>query len=141
VRLASLVALFVVGACTQQPIGLPAGSNNYDDPDDPGHPGIASGAPDASGDAYGRFCVSARDCPAAFVCAYAIADSCGAVGQCLPYTGYVTCDAGTACGCDGTDVLLCAPDGYAPNQAVQSTSPCAVTPDAGSDAATDAASE
>ena len=131
-KLAWLFALLAVAACDAQPIGLPAGSNNYDDPDDPGHPGVVSGGPDASGDAYGRPCTAARDCPAAFVCAYAIASGCQAAGQCLPYassdTG--TCDAGLGCGCDDASVQLCAPDGYAPKP-VQSANACGATDDGG----------
>ena len=125
-KLAWLLPLvLLLPACgPDKPIGQPAGSNNFDDPDDPGHPGVVSGAPDASGDAYGRACVAARDCPAAFVCAYAVASACTAGGICLPYDGGASCDAGVACGCDDTDVVLCAPDGYAPKP-VQSTSSCA----------------
>jgi len=153
VRLASLLALIVVAGCNESVIGEPAGSNNYDDPDDPGNPGISSGAPDASGDAYGRFCVAARDCPATMVCAYPVADGCGASGRCLPYDASPAgCNAPLACGCDGTEVPMCAPDGYAPNKAVASTSPCdggappqdADAPDAddaGADDASDAADQ
>lgn len=126
VKLAYLLALVFTAACADKPIGLPAGSNNYDDPDDPGHPGIGSGGPDASGDAYGRACVAARDCPAAFVCAYDLDAGCAAEGGvCLPYGdgGSIECDAAVACGCDGTDVMLCAPPGFAP-AAVQSSAAC-----------------
>jgi len=148
VRLAYLLALIVVGGCSESTIGQPAGDNNYDDPDDPGNPGENSSAPDASGDAYGRFCVAARDCPADMVCAYPIADLCGAAGRCLPYDASdVGCDAGLACGCDGTEVAMCAPEGYAPKP-ISSTSPCdggvpdASTPDASTnDASTDDAGE
>jgi hypothetical protein len=104
------------------PIGDPAGSQNYDDPDDPGNSGDNSSGPDAAGDANGRFCTAARDCPAAFVCAYPVADTCGAAGRCLPFDTS-TCDAGVGCGCDNTAVQLCAPSGYAP-KAIASTSPC-----------------
>ena len=132
VKLAWLFALLAVAACDGTPIGQPAGDNNYDDPDDPGNPGIGSGGPDASGDANGRPCTAARDCPAAFVCAYAIANGCQAAGECLPYvmsdTG--TCDAGFACGCDDAAVQLCAPTGYAPIP-VQSATACGAEVDGG----------
>ena len=135
----------VVAGCSQSIIGDPAGSNNYDDPDDPGNPGVTSGAPDATGDAYGRFCIAARDCPATMVCAYPIADTCGAAGRCLPYVSSPAgCDASLACACDGTEVAMCAPDGYAPNKAIASTAPCdggvvveAGAPDAPDDVATE----
>jgi hypothetical protein len=149
VRLASLLALIIVAGCTQAPIGQPAGSNNYDDPYDPGNPGQnSSGPPDAGGDASGRFCVAARDCPATMVCAYPVADLCGAAGRCLPYDASPSgCTAPVACGCDGTNVPMCAPDGYAPNQAIASTSPCdagapdATPPDAAADAADDGSTD
>jgi hypothetical protein len=135
-RVASLIVLFLATACTEHPIGDPAGSNNFDDPDDPGQSGQNSSGPDASGDASGRFCVAARDCPAAFVCAYPIADACGASGRCLPYG--IACDASAACGCDGTSVPLCAPAGFAPKP-VKSESACNAPPsDAGIDAGSDA---
>ena len=126
-------AAALAAACVDQPIGDPAGSNNYDDPDDPGNPGISSGAPDASGDAYGKPCTAARDCPAAFTCAYSIASACSAAGQCLPYDGGAACDAAVACGCDQTDVVLCAPEGFAPKP-VASASACGAQLDAGTDA-------
>ena len=113
----------VILACSQQPIGTPAGSNNYDDPDDPGSPGMNGGSPEG-GDANGQACVAPRDCPAAFLCAYPVANMCAATGRCIPYTAPTDgCDAAVACGCDNSAVQLCAPSGYAPH-AVQSTSPC-----------------
>jgi hypothetical protein len=130
------MALVVVAlACSDKPIGPPAGDNNYDDPDDPGDPGQGSGGPDGAVDAYGQFCVAARDCPAVFVCAYPIADMCGAAGRCLPYAPDGGCEgAGIACGCTNMPVVLCAPEGYAPAP-VQSVGACdAGTVDAGSDA-------
>jgi hypothetical protein len=123
------------------PIGDPAGSNNFDDPDDPGNSGQNSGAPDAAGDAVGRFCTAARDCPAAFVCAYPVADTCGASGRCLPFdTNTCGANAPYACGCDGkTAVQLCAPSGFAPKPVV-SAGPCdggAPPQDASQDALTE----
>ena len=135
--LLAVPAVALAAACADQPIGDPAGSNNYDDPDDPGHPGISSGGPDASGDAYGKPCTAPRDCPAAFTCAYSIASACGAAGECLPYDGGAACDAAVACGCDQTDVVLCAPEGYAPKP-VASASACGAPAGAGTDDAADA---
>jgi hypothetical protein len=130
-----LLLLLALGACTQKPIGDPAGSNNFDDPFDPGQNGINSGTPDASGDAYGRFCVAPRDCPAAFLCAYPVADLCGATGRCLPYTQPDVCDAAVACGCDNAPVPMCAPQGYTPHP-VRSLGSCdgGVVVEAGPDA-------
>ncbi len=127
-------------ACSDKPIGPPAGDNNYDDPDDPGDPGQGDG-PDAAVDAYGQFCVASRDCPAVFVCAYSIADMCGAAGRCLPYDPDGGCEgASVACGCTNMPVVLCAPEGYAPAP-VQYASPCdaGAVVDAGSDAMSDGA--
>jgi hypothetical protein len=138
VKVAYLLPLLLVCCGPDKPIGDPAGSNNFDDPDDPGQSGQNSTGPDASGDASGRFCTAARDCPAVFVCAYPVADTCGAAGRCLPFDTQ-TCSAGYGCGCDGTPVRLCAPSGYAPKP-VASSSPCdgsAPPVDAASDAATD----
>jgi len=140
VKTAWLLPLFLLatGCGPDKPIGDPAGSNNFDDPDDPGHSGQQSGAPDAGGDAYGRFCTAARDCPAAFVCAYPVADTCGAAGRCLPFDT-TTCNAPVACGCDNTPVQLCAPSGYAPKP-IATTSECeggVVQQDASDDALTE----
>jgi hypothetical protein len=109
--LASFAGWMVI-ACSEQPIGAPVGDQNFDDPNDPGQVGNANFAPEA-GDANGRFCVAARDCPAVFVCAYPIADVCGAVGHCMPYTPVAGCESNFACACDGTDITLCAPAGFA----------------------------
>lgn len=122
VRRAFVAFVVFAFACSDKPIGPPAGDNNYDDPDDPGDPGQGSGGPDGSVDAYGQFCVAARDCPAVFVCAYPTADLCGAAGRCLPYDGGCA-GASVACGCTNVPVALCAPEGYAP-EPVQSLSPC-----------------
>jgi len=129
-------------ACSEQPIGVPAGDNNYDDPDDPGQNGQGNNGPDAAGDASGRFCVAARDCPANFVCAYSIATACGAAGACMPYIPTTQCSSSLACGCDGTTTALCAPDGFA-TKPVSSLGACeaGTSTDAGSDAATDAATD
>ncbi len=138
---AYLLPLLLIACGPDTPIGQPAGSNNFDDPDEPGQSGQNNTAPDASGDANGQACTAARDCPAAFVCAYPIADACGASGRCMPYDTNACGDAGLACGCDNTTVQMCAPDGYAPKP-IASTGACAS--DAGSDAladASDAASE
>lgn len=131
-------------ACTQQPIGSPAGDNNFDDPDDPGQTGVSSGEGGVR-DAFGASCVAPRDCPAAFLCSYALPSGgpvCGATGICLPYDTMAGCDASVACGCDNTEVQLCAPAGYSPAP-VQSLGPCdggVVVNDAGADAS-DAPSE
>ncbi len=129
------------------PIGLPAGSNNYDDPDDPGQSGQNTGGSDGAIDAYGRACLAARDCPADMACSYPIANGCSAQGSCLPYTTVTGCSTQYACGCDGTNVPMCAPPGYA-LKPVTSLGACdagVVTIDAGSDAndasSSDAASD
>lgn len=122
-KTAWLLPLLLLACGPDAPIGDPAGSNNYDDPDDPGNSGQNSGAPDAAGDANGRFCTAPRDCPAAFVCAYPVADTCGAAGRCLPFDTNSCADAGIACGCDNTAVPLCAPSGFAPKP-IASTSAC-----------------
>jgi hypothetical protein len=153
VNRALLLFVLLASSCVSHPIGTPAGDNNYDDPDDPGDPGQGNGGPDGSIDAYGQFCVAARDCPAAFVCAYPIADLCGGAGRCLPYDPDGGCTAPNACGCNNTTVQLCAPTGYAPVP-IQSQTACdggtpvmdaaddAVTTDAeATDSATDALSE
>jgi len=137
--------VFMVLACGDTPIGAPVGDQNYDDPSDPGQTGQNNYAPEA-GDANGRACVSARDCPATFVCAYPIADACGATGRCLPYTPVAGCDSDLACACDGTTVSLCAPSGYAA-QPVAAIGSCdgggadASSSDASADASADAAAE
>jgi hypothetical protein len=139
-----IFAFALIAACVEHPIGDPAGDQNYDDPDDPGTPGENSGGPDASGDAVGRACVAARDCPATMVCAYSIGSGCAADGGvCLPFDGGsdpLNCDASLACGCDGTEVMLCAPNGYSPEKPVKSSNACNAPEDAGTnDATTDAA--
>ena len=123
VKTAWLLPLLLFACGPSAPIGDPAGSNNFDDPDDPGNSGQNSGAPDASGDAVGRFCTAPRDCPATFVCAYPIADTCGASGRCLPFDTTTCGNAPFACGCDDTAVQLCAPSGFAPKP-VASANPC-----------------
>jgi len=136
-------SIALLAACVEHPIGDPAGDQNYDDPDDPGSTGDNNSAPDASGDAAGRFCVAARDCPSTMVCAYSIATGCSADGGiCLPFDGGSdpqNCNAPLACGCDGTNVMLCAPAGYSPETPVASTNACNAPPnDAGDDASDDA---
>ena len=133
----AILVLVVIACGPSGPIGQPAGSNNFDDPDQPGQQGVNTGAADAGYDAFGAPCVSARDCPAAFLCSYALADggNCSPKGVCLPYTPTAGCDASVACGCDNSEVLLCAPAGYAPAP-VQRLGACdgSVPPsDAGSD--------
>lgn len=132
--------LVVISCGPTTPIGQPAGDNNYDDPDQPGQEGISTGS-DAAVDANGTPCVAARDCPAAFLCSYALsgdATTCGLKGVCLPYAPPAICEAGVACGCDNSEVLLCAPAGYAPAP-IQSLGACdgGAANDAGSDAASD----
>jgi hypothetical protein len=140
VKRAFLLCVALV-ACQGTPIGDPAGSNNYDDPDDPGQSGQNVGN-DGGGDAYGRACLGARDCPAAFMCAYPIANMCTATGECLPYAPQVGCDASVACACDNTVIGLCAPSGYAPAP-VQGVGTCdaGTVSDAAPEAASDAASD
>ncbi len=127
-------------ACVEHPIGQPAGSNNFDDPDDPGQTGQNSSGPDASGDAWGRSCLAARDCPAAYACAYSLAEGCSADGGvCVPFDTS-TCDASIACGCDDTNILLCNANGYSANQPIKAANACNAPPqDAGNDSAADAA--
>lgn len=105
-------AAWMIFACSDTPLGAPVGDQNFDDPNDPGQTGQNNFTPEA-GDAMGKFCVAARDCPAAFVCAYPIADACSASGRCLPYTPVAGCANNLACACLGTNTTLCAPDGYA----------------------------
>ncbi len=133
-------AAMVIACGPGTPIGQPAGSNNFDDPDDPGQSGQNNTAPDGSGDANGQACTAPRDCPATFVCAYPIADTCGASGRCLPFDVNTCGDAGVACGCDSTAVVLCAPPGYAPKP-IASTSACEGGVADASDDASDAPSE
>ena len=142
VKTAWLLPVLLLACGPDTPIGNPAGSNNFDDPDDPGNSGQNSGSPDASGDANGRFCTAPRDCPATFVCAYPVADTCGASGRCLPFDTTKCGDAGVACGCDNTAVQLCAPSGYAPKP-VASPDACdgGVTQDASPDASQDASQD
>ena len=136
--------VFMVLACGDTPIGAPVGDQNYDDPNDPGRSGQNNVAPEA-GDANGRACISARDCPVAFVCAYPVADACGATGRCLPYATDAGC-SDLACACDGTTVSLCAPPGYA-TQPVVALGSCdgggtdASSSDASAEASADAAAE
>lgn len=129
--------------CNQAPIGTPAGDNNYDDPDDPGQQGIGTNSDSGVPDAYGKTCVAARDCPAAFLCSYPTAEDaglCSATGQCFPYTMTSGCDASVACGCSDVEVPLCAPPGFAPSP-IQSMGACvandASTEAGESDASTD----
>jgi hypothetical protein len=137
VRAAYLLPLLFIACGPDTPIGQPAGSNNFDDPDEPGQTGQNSSGPDGGGDANGAPCTAPRDCPAAFVCAYPIADTCGAAGRCMPFDTTTCADAGLACGCDNTPVTLCAPPGYAPKP-IASTTECE---GGAGDAATDATSE
>jgi hypothetical protein len=111
--LVPLAACLGVANCVDQPIGDPAGSNNYDDPDDPGTPGVVSSAPDAAGDASGRPCLGARDCPAVYLCAYPIDAGCDASGRCILNEAAPGCDTDYACACDDTVINMCAPEGYA----------------------------
>lgn len=135
--------VFRVGACalcvmcSWQPIGEPAGDENYDDPDDPGNTGQKVFMPEA-GDAVGKACVAARDCPAAFLCSYPIDGGCEAPGQCLPFTAAPGCDASFMCACDNTIVDTCAPAGYASKQ-IATDVDCGIVEvvDAGSDAPVD----
>ena len=144
IAIATSFGAWMALACSNTPIGAPVGDQNFDDPSDPGQTGQNNVAPEA-GDANGRPCLSARDCPATFVCAYPIAAACGAAGVCLPYTPVAGCDSNLACACDGTTVNLCAPPGYATTP-VASAGACdggtdASTADAGADGSADAAAE
>jgi hypothetical protein len=127
----------LVACGPDKPIGDPAGSNNFDDPDDPGNPGQSKGTPDAGSDANGRFCTAPRDCPSTFVCAYPIADACGASGRCLPYDANTCGNAPVACGCDNAPVQLCAPSGFSPKPIVTTNACEGGVQDASQDALTE----
>jgi len=108
----------------------PASDSQYDDPDEPGGgPGNPGSAPDASGDAQGKFCVADRDCPATHACVFAISAGCSATGACMLYSPTKDCSDSFVCGCNGQNVTLCAPAGYATGPAKTGT-PCAIVMDA-----------
>jgi hypothetical protein len=123
--------------CSWQPIGEPAGDENYDDPNDPGQSGQSVFVPEA-GDAVGKSCVAPRDCPADFLCSYPVDGGCEAPGRCLPFTPAPGCDASFVCACGGSIIDLCAPAGYASKQ-VATDVDCGIAPisEAGADDASE----
>jgi hypothetical protein len=80
-----------------------------------------SGGADASSDSpvdqnTQTTCFSDVDCEAVGDhCFYAITGGCslgGSTGVCINYSQPATCTPNVACGCDGTTISVCAPDGY-----------------------------
>lgn len=135
-RLGLLLPLLALACSTGGPYSPTTSDKNYDDPDDPGTTGVTDPTKDAGiPDAWGRFCVADRDCPADFRCSYPVAQGCSAAGTCQPFV-QSACVAQTGCGCDGVTVTYCLTEGAAP-KALKSLGPCHV-PDADADADTDA---
>jgi hypothetical protein len=60
----------------------------------------------------------------------------GPVGTCMPYTAPASCTPTVACGCDGTTISVCAPDGYV-DRPSSGLGACPAT-DGGDDASMDA---
>jgi hypothetical protein len=119
-----LAAAALAAACgSSGALKSPKSDSQYDDGDDPGTPGSSGGAPDASGDAQGRFCIGDRDCPASHHCVFPISGGCTAAGACMLYTTATGCDQSFACGCSGKNVTLCAPAGFASAPA-SASGPC-----------------
>ena len=108
----------------------------------------SGGGSDAStdspnGDGATGGCAGDYDCPnVSDHCFYPIDLGCstaGQVGTCMGYTAPSNCTPTVACGCDGTTISVCAPDGYVDRPA---SGPGACPPsDAGDDGATDAADD
>ncbi len=114
-------------------------------------PGAGSGDAGADGSTAGDSatggCTTELDCPSiGDRCYFAIDAGCstaGRTGTCMPYTAPASCTPNVACGCDGTTISECAPDGFVDRP---SAGPGACPPsDAGDDAddgsASDAASD
>jgi hypothetical protein len=137
VRLALFLSLALALSCSDGKIKAPASDKNFDDSDDPGQMMMGSHPTDASTDGYvpdgeGKACSGPMDCAAPLRCIFPIAIGCGAKGTCALYSDPPMCASKTACGCDGKDIALCAPDGYAPAP-IKGAGACAPVSDASSD--------
>lgn len=119
-----VLAFFVacVGACSNDSGGTDASTDASTD------------APDAGG------CAGDFDCPnASDHCYFPISGGCSTLGICSPFVPSSNCTPTTACGCDGTTISVCAPDGYVDRPA---TGAGACPPsDAGDDGATEDATD
>lgn len=88
-------------------------------------------------------CTGDFNCPSASDrCFFAINAGCGQNelrGTCIPFTTPPSCTPNVACGCDGTTISVCAPDGYV-DRPSSGPGPCPPSADGGDDAS-DAAPE
>jgi hypothetical protein len=115
--LLSFLGLVVVAACSDKTLKPPASDKNFDDSDDPNMTMMGTtldAATDALPDGQGKACTKTADCSPMLRCIFPIALGCGAPGTCSFYTDPVGCSTKLACDCTGSDVKLCAPDGFAP---------------------------
>lgn len=121
--------------CSDTTIKPPKSDKNFDDSDDPGMTMTGTkldAATDALPDGQGKSCSKTSDCGPMLRCIFPIALGCGAPGQCSYFTDPTSCSMKLACGCDGNDVMLCAPDGFAPAP-VKKNSSCTSSSDAASE--------
>ena len=104
----------------------------------------AGGDVTTGGDGATGGCTTELDCPSVGDrCYFAIDAGCstaGRTGKCMPYTAPASCTPNVACGCDGTTISECAPDGVVDRPSAGAGA-CPPSDDAGDDAATDAASD
>ncbi len=134
-RSALFLFLIVFSACSDKTLKPPASDKNYDDMFDPNMDMMGTkpdAAMDALPDGEGKGCMKNADCGPMLRCIFPIALGCGAPGQCAYYTDPPNCSASLACDCNGNDVMLCTPDGFAPAP-VKKKGSCSPTSDASSD--------
>lgn len=118
---ALLLSVLVLAACSDKTIKPPASDKNFDE-EDPSMTMmgvVPDAATDGLPDGQGKSCMKAADCGSQLRCIFPMALGCGAPGMCVLFTDPPNCAMKKACGCngvggEGVDVVLCAPDGFAP---------------------------
>src|SRR5258708_4279721 len=118
VRFPFLLVVFAIAGCSDKTLKPPASDKTFDDSDDPGMTMTGTkldAATDALPDGEGKSCGAQTECAAPLRCIFPIALGCGAQGMCALYADPPSCGSKLACGCDGKDVVLCSPDGFAPS--------------------------
>jgi hypothetical protein len=114
---------------------------------DGGTSGDAAVDSSTDADAGPATCVADFDCPnVGDHCFFPVDGGCtlqGRQGTCMAFTATPGCTATVACGCDGTTITVCAPDGYVdrPSVSAGACPPMDGGSDAGDDGSSDAAAE
>jgi hypothetical protein len=127
VSLGTLIVVAVVTACSTEALKAPKSDSNFDDPDEPPATGVIGAVDASTADAGSDVvvqCNTTAECPTSFTCYFPVAEGCAAtIGTCIVYLQSSGCAVHSRCGCNGSVVRECSPEGYA-SARVSGSGPC-----------------